>query len=380
MTRLFPMSALPSSDSVLAPNSATPTWRHPTFAPGGEFFKTLNARVTAHFAARGISKRDDPRLYLKGLIILAWIAGSWGVLMFGALSLPLALLAGTSLALACTGAGFSIMHDGGHRAYSRHGWVNRWTFRVVDLLGASSYVWNYKHNVLHHTYANIDGFDDDIDTSVFARLSPAQPRRALHRFQHLYMWPLYGLIMPKWFLYDDWMTFATGRVGYTTIPRPKGMELAVFLGGKLVFFTLALGVPLVFHGPFVVLAMFAFVTFVQGVVLSVVFQLAHCVTEAEFPTPAPEDGAMDADWAAHQLRTTADFAPHNKILTWYVGGLNFQAVHHLFPRISHTHYPALAEIVRDTAREFGVPYHCVPTLRGALRSHYRHLRQLGSPA
>lgn len=373
------MSAPTMSAPAHTSTSLPTAWSHPTFAPSGAFFKTVNARVNEHFASGGISKRDDPRLYLKGAIILMWIAGSWGALVFGSLSLPLALLVGGSLALACTGAGFSIMHDGGHRGYSRHAWVNRWTFRVVDLLGASSYVWNYKHNVLHHTYANIDGYDDDLDTSIFARLSPAQPRRALHRFQHLYMWPLYGLIMPKWFLYDDWMTLFTGRVGYATIARPKGMELVVFFGGKLLFFTLALGIPSLMHSVPTVLGMFLFVSFVQGVVLSVVFQLAHCVTETQFPTPAVHDGSMDADWAVHQLQTTADFAPDNKLLSWYVGGLNFQVVHHLFPRISHTHYPALTKIVERTAREFGVPYHVQPSLRSALRSHYRHLRRLGRP-
>ncbi|MGB1698810.1 MAG: fatty acid desaturase, partial [Nannocystaceae bacterium] len=129
-----------------------------------------------------------------------------------------------------------------------------------------------------------------------------------------------------------------------------------------------------------VLGMFFYVSFVQGVVLSVVFQLAHCVTETEFPTPAATDGTLQTDWAVHQLQTTADFAPHNRFLGWYVGGLNFQVVHHLFPKVSHTHYPAISRIVADTAVEFGLQYHCVPSLREALRSHYRHLRGLGAPA
>ena len=134
-----------------------------------------------------------------------------------------------------------------------------------------------------------------------------------------------------------------------------------------------------FHPITTVLAFYLLFSFVEGIVLAVVFQLAHCVDTTEFPVPAPDNGLMSIDWAEHQMATTSDFAPENKLISWYVGGLNFQVVHHLFPKVTHTHYPALSKIVAATAKDFGVPYHSQPTLWGALRSHYDHMKTLSTP-
>lgn len=133
-----------------------------------------------------------------------------------------------------------------------------------------------------------------------------------------------------------------------------------------------------FHPVWLVLAFYLLVNAVTGVTLATVFQLAHVLEETSFPQPRGE--AVGNTFARHQLQTTADFAPRNKLLTWYVGGLNFQVEHHLFPRIAHTHYPALAQIVRKRAEEAGIPHLSHPTLRSAIAAHYRHLRTLGQPA
>ena len=203
--------------------------------------------------------------------------------------------------------------------------------RALDLLGGSSFVWQRKHNVLHHTWPNLEGVDDDIDTGSLARLSPGQPRRFYHRFQHLYMWPLYCFLSIKWQLFDDFATVVRGSMSGRPFPRPRGAELAVFLGGKLVFFGLAFGLPLLLHPVWTVLGTYLLVSAVAGLTLSVVFQLAHCVPEAE---TGPELGS----WAARQVQSSVDFARDSRLLNWYVGGLNLQIEHHLFPQISHPHY------------------------------------------
>ncbi|WP_244924015.1 fatty acid desaturase family protein [Enhygromyxa salina] len=342
-----------------------------------EFSLELKRRVDAYFRATGRSRGGGARMMVKTAIIFAWLFASYaGLLALGG-SWVAVVVFGLSCGLATAGLGMAVQHDGGHLAYSEHRGVNRAAATVLDLLGASSYVWRVKHGVIHHTYTNIEGVDDDLDAAPFARMAPGQPHRRLHRFQHLYMWPLYGLLTAKWFLFDDFSNLARGRLGDHRIRRPRGADLAIFIAGKLAHFTWALLIPILVFGLGKGLVFYAALSIACGVTLSVVFQLAHCVEEAQFPTVA-EAQAHTRDFAAHQLATTVDFARDNKLLSWYVGGLNFQAVHHLFPRVSHLHYPALAKIVEQTAAEFGVRYRATAKLWTALRSHYRWLRRMGS--
>jgi linoleoyl-CoA desaturase len=244
-------------------------------------------------------------------------------------------------------------------------------------MGASSYVWRWKHGVYHHTYVNITGHDSDIDLGVIGRLTPHQKRFPFHRWQHLYLWPLYGLLAIKWHLVDDFKDVITGRIGGHRFPRPRGWELGIFLGGKAVFLALAFGVPLLFHPAWVVLLFYGVAAAVGGMVLSVVFQLAHCVEEAEFPLPRPDTGRIENAWAVHQVETTVDFGRRSRVASWLLGGLNFQIEHHLFTRVCHVNYPAITRLVEDTCREFGVRYTAHESFRAGLASHFRWLRRMG---
>ena len=347
------------------------------FANDAGFHREVRRRVQEYFRTTGRRQRDCPRMYLKTAVILAWFTASYVLLVFVAAAwwqaLPLAVLLG----LATAAIGFAIQHDGGHNAYSNHAWVNRLMARTLDLIGGSSYLWHHKHAVLHHTYANITGEDLDVDLGIFGRLTPHQRRLPFHRWQHLYLWPLYGLLAIKWHLYDDFKDVLSGRMGEHRVSRPKGWDLVTFVGGKLAFFTLAFGVPLLLHPLWVVLLMYGVAALVLGVVLAVVFQLAHCVEEAAFPLPEGDTGLMASGWAAHQAETTVDFARKSRLVSWFVGGLNFQIEHHLFPRICHVNYPALADLVEGTCQEFGVPYREHASLGAGVASHFRWLRRLG---
>jgi len=108
-----------------------------------------------------------------------------------------------------------------------------------------------------------------------------------------------------------------------------------------------------------------------------VFQLAHCVEEASFPLPGKVSGRVDNAWAVHQAETTVDFARRSRVAAWFLGGLNFQIEHHLFPRISHVNYPALSRVVEETCRDFGVRYTQYTSLRAGMASHFRWLRRMG---
>lgn len=343
------------------------------------FSTELRRRVDAYFATTGLARDGGLRMLVKTALLFAWLIGSYvGLLSLGAGSWLAVLGFGISAGLATAGLGMAVQHDGGHLAYSSKRWINRAAASVLDLLGASSYVWRVKHGIVHHTYPNVEGADDDIEAGPFARLAPSQPHYRFHRYQHLYMWPLYGFLTAKWFLFDDFNNLRLGRVGNHDLARPRGAELAIFTLGKLAHLIWALVVPIALLGWIKGLVFYTAFAAACGITLAVVFQLAHCVEEATFINPAAHSEALVLDFNAHQLATTIDFARDNRWLSWYVGGLNFQAVHHLFPRICHLHYPALATIVARTAAEFGVPYHATPTLGAALGSHYRWLRRMGT--
>jgi linoleoyl-CoA desaturase len=348
------------------------------FAGGNEFHQVLRQRVDDYFHSTGRKPRDCWQMYFKTALILATFAASYALLVFWASAwwqaAPLALL----MALAVGAIGFNVQHDGGHNAFSDRQWLNGLTAMSLDLVGGSSYVWRWKHAIAHHANTNIQDHDADIDLGVLARLSPHQPRRALQRWQHAYIWFLYGIMAVRWQLYGDFRDLVAGNVGTRArMPWPRGWDLATLVGGKLAFFALAFGIPLWFHSFWVVAGFYLASMAVVGVLLAVVFQLAHCVEEAEFPA-APADGVVEKPWAVHQVETTVDFARGNRLLTWLLGGLNFQVEHHLFPRVSHVHYPALSKLVEQTCREFGVRYREHRSFLAGVASHYRWLRRMGS--
>lgn len=365
-------STLPASD---AEQAAQPKVK---FTQSDAFLKELKRRVDQYFAQTGTSPRDCPQIYFKTAVIVAWFIAAYILVVFWASSLWTIIPLSIVLGLAMAAIGFNIQHDGGHRAFSKHRWVNKVMAMSLDVIGGSSYMWDWKHNSFHHTYPNISGHDDDIDVGILARLSPHQKHYWFHRAQGIYLWLLYGFLAIKWHLYDDFYNLAVGRIGGHKIPRPKGWDLAVFILGKVIFFSWAFVIPMMLHPVWGVLAVYALAAFVSGLVLSVVFQLAHCVEEADFPLPNAV-GRMDTDWAVHQVQTTVDFSRKNPFLTWFLGGLNFQVEHHLFHKISHIHYPALSKLVEDVCKEFGIRYSANTTFLGALGSHFRWIHRMGQP-
>ncbi|BDG04727.1 fatty acid desaturase family protein [Anaeromyxobacter oryzae] len=358
----------------------TPTALRVRFPHDDGFHSDLKRGVAAYFERTGRLPHGGRAMHVKTAAILGWFAASYGLLLaVGGASAWLAVGLTVSLALATAGIGFAVMHDANHGAYSRSPRVNRAVGLALDFIGASSYVWRFKHNVQHHTYANVAGQDADIDAEPFLRLSSAQRRRALHRWQGGYAWLLYGVLALKWWLVDDVVDLVRGTIGGHPYPRPRGRELLAVFAGKVTFVCWALVVPLLIHRSAWPLALFVLGAFVLGVVMSAVFQLAHAVSGAEFQAPGG-DGRMPTGWAEHQVRSTVDFAPSSRVLAWYLGGLNFQVEHHLFPGVCHVHYPALAATVEETCRAHGIPYRALPSLRAAISAHHRHLRALGAPA
>jgi linoleoyl-CoA desaturase len=280
-----------------------------------------------------------------------------------------------SIGLAMAAIGFNVQHDGGHKAYAASRWQNALAAASLDFIGASSYVWSYKHNVFHHSNPNCVGLDPDIDLQPLCRLAPAQASHRWQRFQHVYIWFLYAFLAVKW-LFDDFRDVYLGTVGGRHFPRPKGAQLAQFCAGKLFFVSWSVVLPLLLHPARNVALGWATASVTISLALATVFQMAHVVEQTGFTTPATEK----TPWAEHQVATTANFAPGAPLITWLVGGLNHQIEHHLFPSVCHVRLPALAPIVKATCEEFGVPYLEYPTAGAALAAHVRWLRAMGAPA
>ena len=348
-----------------------------TYSASTEFRRDLEARVGAYFEAHRRCRRGSWKLHAKTAILLSWLVASYVALVWGAAvwwqAVPLAF----SLALAMAGIGFNIQHDGNHGAYSRHAWVNRAAALSLNLLGGDAYFWHFKHNIAHHSYPNVSGSDDDIRLGPLARLSPHDRRFWFHRFQYLYIWGLYALLALNWQLSGDFRSMIRPGVGDTPVARPRGWDRVCFWAGKACFLTLAFVVPLLGHRLAAVVAIYLLTTAVLGLTLAIVFQLAHCVEEAEFRIPAAGSRRIEREWTAHQVETAVDFARGNRLLTWYLGGLNFQIEHHLFPKTCHIHYPAISPIVEETCRAHGIAHLSHPRMRDALRSHVRLLKRLG---
>lgn len=346
--------------------------------PQGDFFKTLRRSVNSYFTENNIKQTGNSSLYWKAAVIIisyivvytAIVAAPlpiWSVmLLFGVLGFVQGLV------------GFNIMHDACHDSFSTKKKINYLFGLSMNALGTDAHMWRQKHNIVHHTYTNVDGIDDDIAKTPFLRMSETQKRFKAHRFQHIYLSVLYGISTMYWITLKDWESYFNRKEFKVTVERMKPLDHVMFWTTKLIYFGLYIGVPTMLFGFGWAFLGFTIMHFVLGCFMSFVFQLAHVVENVEFEHHHGEHTEIGTEWAIHQINTTSDFAVNNKLVTWCLGGLNFQVEHHLFPRISHVHYPKIQKIVEGVCEQFGVEYRSFPTTRQALASHFRHMKRLGS--
>lgn len=342
------------------------------------FYSTVRKRVDTHFRENNISIHANGAMWFKAVFFLTGLASLYLLILLGSFSLPVLLLLSVLLGVFGAFVGFNICHDAIHKAFSENAKVNQLFSFVFNLIGASPYVWNICHNIVHHTYTNIAGHDEDIDVAPgLIRFSDTETVNKLQSYQHFYAFVLYSFSMLSWVFRKDYKKFFQHKIGEHKTVHPKIEYFRLFFY-KAIYYFLFIGLPLwvmpVTWGQFLI--GFLVMQFSQGLVLGLVFQLAHVVEGTDFPAPDPV-GNIEEAWAVHQLRTTANFAGGSKLAAFLCGGLNRQIEHHLFPKICHIHYPAIGAIVRKTAIEFNLPYIESITFTDALQSHYRMLRKLG---
>jgi linoleoyl-CoA desaturase len=342
------------------------------------FYNALKANVDEYFSQHKIKPTGNWELYSKTLILVPSAIFLYILLLTVTMPALLALSLCAILGFILASIGFNVMHDACHGSYSSKKWLNELMGLSLNALGGNAFIWKFKHNIVHHTYTNVDGVDDDIAKSPLMRQCTSQKWVPAHRFQHIYVVLVYAISSFAWVAMMDFNKYFQQKIFTTPLQKMSVKEHIVFWASKVLYAIFYVAIPVKFVGWQAWGIGFACMQVTMGLTLALIFQLAHVVEHVEFEAAAGmEHKQIENEWAIHQIKTTANFAPKNKFINWYVGGLNYQVEHHLFPRVSHVHYPAISGIVQKTCEDFNLPYNTFPTFVGSLSSHFRLMKQLG---
>lgn len=347
------------------------------------FGKALRERVEQYFDETGYNKSGGFSMYFKSFLMLAMYFVPWGLITFGVTGGGICFwVTEITMGMGLAGIGLNIMHDGNHNSYSSKAWVNKLMGRTIDLVGGNAEMWKIQHNILHHTFTNIEGLDEDIMPVNVLRFSPTNPKFKIHKYQHIYAWFFYSLMTVFWMLPKDWTSLARYHKKdlIKTTGRTTNGLLFQMIGTKAFYFTYIIALPMIFSGVswWAIILGWVVMHLVAGFLLAIIFQPAHVLEHHAFHN-VEKDAALELDNSRleHQLLSSANFGTNNKILTYLCGGLNFQIEHHLFPNICHVHYKAISKIVKKTAEDFNLPYNSGMSFIGALRLHGQFLKSLG---
>ncbi|WP_340203012.1 fatty acid desaturase family protein [Ascidiimonas sp. W6] len=345
-----------------------------------QFFKTLNSRVNSYFKENNLKRTGNWKLHVKTVVMFSIFLTPYFLILTLDMNQWIQLLLTVVIGIGMAGVGMNVMHDGNHGSYSSKKWLNNLMGSSIYILAGNAYNWKVQHNVLHHTYTNIHGHDEDLENSDLIRFSVHAKWKRFHRFQHYYSIFLYGLLTINWAITSDFKQmrrYVKAKLSYGKFPSVT-TRWSILIITKILYAAIWIVIPMLVLeiSWWKILIGFFVMHYTAGLILSVVFQLAHVIKEAETPLP-DETGSMKNTWAIHQLFTTVNFSTKNRIVNWFTGGLNHQVEHHIFPNISHVHYTKISKIVKETAKEFNLPYNEYKTTRKAIISHFNHLKELG---
>lgn len=357
------------------------------FAPRGKdsFFETVIEKVNNYFETNQVSPYANTVMWTKTIIMLLLYFVPYLLMVTGVGAVSLWLFFGLwfLMGMGMVGIGASVMHDANHGTYSPKKKVNNLISHILEIIGGYTVTWRIQHNILHHTYTNIAGLDEDIDSIVLLRLSPNQPRYWFHRYQYLYAWFFYMLMTLFWMTAKDYLQVVRYKQHDLLIKQKVTLNQAIFRITlfKIFYYSYIIILPILFAGVhwYWVILGFLIMHFVAGLILACIFQPSHVIESSAFLKPVTTDGKkkMEDTWAVHEVINTADFAPNSRLFSWFIGGLNYQIEHHLFTEICHVHYHKIAHIIKSTSESYGIPYHVQPTFLRALLEHAKMLKKLG---
>ncbi|MFW6389379.1 MAG: fatty acid desaturase family protein [Marinilabiliaceae bacterium] len=345
-----------------------------------DFINDLRRKVEGYFKQNNLSKYGNKTIVIQSVFMGILYILPYVLMLSGVVTSVLGvMLSWIAMGVGMAGFGMVLMHDANHRVFSRNQTVNRWLGKSLYLLGGFPPNWRHQHNTLHHGFTNIEGHDEDISPAGFLRFSPHRELHRVHRFQHIYAWLLYGLMTLSWVTVKDFSRIKNyKKEGVAPFDKKYGGYLTDLIVSKTFYYLFLLVLPIIVIPVawYWIVGGFFVMHYVGGLILTTIFQTAHVVPSSAYPLPAG-DGQVENNWAIHQLLTTSDFSPNSKIFSWMIGGLNYQVEHHLFPYISHVHYKKLSQLVKETAREYNLPYHYQENFYQAVQSHWKMLKMLG---
>lgn len=345
-----------------------------------EFSQTLRQRVNQYFDENNLKRTADSRFLWKAVFMFTLYFAPFVLILTLDLTGWQYLLCSSIMGVGTAGIGLGIMHDSNHGSVSTSSWVNRLLGYSLNIIGGHALCWRIQHNVLHHSFTNVHGVDEDLEAGKIMRFTPNEPWKARHRGQHLYAWLLYSLMTFSWVLVKDFKS--VNKYNRLGLLEGQGVKywptIFAITISKILYVSYIIVLPIALgYAWWVVLGSFVIMHMIGGMMLAMIFQPAHVMEDHTFIENDRE--VIMESYESHQLNTTSNFAPTNKLLTWFCGGLNYQVEHHIFPNVSHVHYPAISKIVKQTAQEFSLPYRSVPSFRQALMIHQRTLKKLGQP-
>ncbi len=342
-----------------------------------EFAENLNKRIDDYFAKNNCNDKANLAMIIKLVVIGILFFGSYALLLSNAFSetklLLLAILFGFSKALIA----FNISHDASHYALFKNKKLNELFSYSFNLIGVNRYIWHIKHNLSHHSYTNIPGYDMDIEQIKIARLVPHVPMKWYYRFQHIYVPMLYPFLSLFMLVFKDFQMFATKKYGINTFHNHPRKEYFILIFSKLFYILYAFIIP--FYVIKIVwwkfLIGFFVMHFVLGIFLAIILFPVHALEDMPFPEPN-ENGIMKNSWLIHEFETSTNFAAKSRIVNWISGGLNTHIIHHIKPSICHIHYYELTKIIRTTAKEHHIEFKENSLLK-SIQLHLGLLKKMG---
>jgi len=344
-----------------------------------KFYTTVKQRVAEVIKQEKLNQ-DSKMMYFKTfLIFLGWFVFYYLSMIKGY------TLAAFAFGLIHSHLGISISHDGCHGSYSKNSFLSYLASCTLDLMGGSSLVWCMQHNIGHHPNSNRNGdknidefdqFDPDVRSGFpIMRFNPHQPWAPHHRYQHIYIFLLYSIVGPRWYVSDVRAVLSRkyNAMRFFEIPQEEVYKVMVT---KFIFLVYSFIIPAFYLDSFWRILFLDLIWWtVTSYSFCLVFATNHLTDTSEFPS----EQTKNRDWAELQVLTTTNYATDSTFWTWLSGALNFQIEHHLFPGIPHTYYPYIAPVVKKTCKEFNLPYSYFPTYWEAMGSYVRHLKNLGNP-
>ncbi|MBC8753355.1 acyl-CoA desaturase [Kordia sp. YSTF-M3] len=338
------------------------------------FYKDACKEVQAYFETNQIDKYGSNALLLKYVLLKVVCVFSYLLIFYFQNSyrvyLPFVMLGPLGIILA-----LNISHDAIHGVAHSKKWINSYFTMQMDLIGANSFVWKKRHQFGHHTFPNTLGKDPDLTQTEIVKILPKATHKFYHKFQHLYVPFLYSVYTINWIYIRDFTDFFSKNSLLKNIPKKEYLKLITF---KLLYISIFILVPFFYTSLSITQVVFGnlLMHISASYFLTLVLVPSHVSENSVFITP-DSDGKMPYSWSHHQVITTTDFATNSYLTTWLLGGFNHHVVHHLFPNVSHVHYPKMTPIIKRLAKKYGLEYNHESSALHAYISHYNLLKNHG---